>query len=112
MLLSLTYSCGNSFTHYLPAVFGEGGELVKVTISSIPGTGNVYVGVYPRTGESTQESIEKAINYAKSLSPKESCDLERTSKNESDFGSILHAVVALFMASKYLPNSIKICALK
>lgn len=74
LLLSLTYSCGNSFTHYLPAVFGEGGELVKVTISSIPGTGNVYVGVYPRTGESTQESIEKAINYAKSLSPKESCD--------------------------------------
>jgi uncharacterized protein len=64
LFLSVSMACNATISQYVPAIVGNGGQLVNVTVSIIPGEGDVYVNVYPRTGITTQESIEQAVTYA------------------------------------------------
>jgi predicted S18 family serine protease len=70
--------CNGSISLPVPAVVGKDGGLVDVTLDLVPsmsGHGNIYAGVYPTLGVSTQESIDKAVTYAFAASGKElSCD--------------------------------------
>ncbi len=69
LLFSVTFAaCGQSVSLNIPAVVGENGDIVNVTMSSVPGNGDIYVDVSPRTGTSTQESIEHAVLYGYALS--------------------------------------------
>ncbi len=76
MLVALSSaSCNGSISQHVPAVVGKGGGLVNVTVSLVPGSGNVFATVYPRTAISTQDSIAQAVSYAYGLSGKEACDV-------------------------------------
>ena len=69
-------TCEGSISHFVPAVVGNSGGLVNITMSEVPGEGNVYTSVYPRTGITTQESIVQAVSYAAKLSDEEGrCNL-------------------------------------
>ncbi|MEW6035678.1 MAG: S16 family serine protease [Candidatus Micrarchaeota archaeon] len=68
-------SCSGSITRYVPAVVGDDGGLVNVTITLAEGPGDAYVSVEPRTGVTTQESIEQAAAYAQSISGEGPCDV-------------------------------------
>jgi len=69
-------ACQGSITHYAPAVVGDGGDIVSITIHLVPGSGNIYMGAYPRSDTSTQESVELAVDYAYLLAGKErNCDV-------------------------------------
>jgi len=69
-------SCAGSISQHVPAVVGDGGGLVNVTISLAGGPGQVYATVYPRTGVMTQDSIEQAVSYAFGLAQvEEGCDV-------------------------------------
>ncbi|MCI0503736.1 hypothetical protein L0Y65_03425 [Candidatus Micrarchaeota archaeon] len=69
-------SCEGSISQFVPAVVGDGGGLVNVTISMAEGPGRVYTTVYPRMGVMTQESIEQAVSFAYGLSGTgETCDM-------------------------------------
>lgn len=71
LLLALPASmaaCSGSISQLVPAVMGDDGGLVNVTVSLAPGSGGAYVAVYPRTAVSTQESVEQAVAYAYALS--------------------------------------------
>ncbi|MFN7991130.1 MAG: S16 family serine protease [Candidatus Micrarchaeia archaeon] len=59
--------CQGSISGYVPAVVGDGGGLVNVTIDLVPGHGTAFVSVFPRTGTSTQDSVEQAAFYAYKL---------------------------------------------
>lgn len=75
-LLSVSLACSGQISQYVPAVVGSDGDLVNISVSLIPGEGNVYVSVYPRIGMTTQESIEEAIFYAHIISgTPEECDV-------------------------------------
>jgi len=68
--------CGGSISQYVPAVIGTNGGVINVTVSLIPGEGDVYITSYPRVGVSTQESVEKAVSYAYFVSSAdEKCDV-------------------------------------
>jgi uncharacterized protein len=71
--------CSGMISHQVPAVVGNNGGLVDVTVSFVPsesGNGSIFAGVYPRLGVSTQESIDQAISYAYDASGKNlSCDV-------------------------------------
>ena len=69
--------CAGEISQYVPAVVGEDGGLVNVTMSLASGDGDVYVTAYPRTGLSTQESAAQAVSYAKGLSGRgsDACDV-------------------------------------
>ncbi len=75
-LLALSIACNTSISQQVPAVVGNGGSLVNVTVELIPGDGDIYVSVFPRTGITTQQSIESAVGYARIMSSSnENCDV-------------------------------------
>lgn len=76
--LPVSYAvCSGEITRSVPAVVGDGGSLINVTIGLSEGPGQVYVSVFPRSGVSTQESIEKAVSYAYALAEREEgCDIK------------------------------------
>jgi predicted S18 family serine protease len=76
-LSSIAYgACEGSISQNVPAVVGDGGGLVNVSISLTSGPGQVYVTVFPRTGVMTQDSIEQAVSYAYGLAHvEEGCDV-------------------------------------
>jgi len=58
--------CQGSISQRVPAVVGNGGGLVNVSIAMSPpvnGAG-IYARVFPRIGTTTQQSLDQAINYA------------------------------------------------
>ncbi len=61
-------SCGGQISQNVPAVVGNSGSLVNVTMNLGPGNGNIYTSIYPRIGTMTQDSIETAIKYAENIS--------------------------------------------
>ncbi|MBI5046708.1 hypothetical protein HZC07_03170 [Candidatus Micrarchaeota archaeon] len=73
---SVWAECGTQINSLVPAVVGDSGGLVPVTIRTVPGTGKGYVTVLPQVGSATQDSINQAVTYAYILSnkPKE-CDV-------------------------------------
>ena len=76
LALSLSMACNGSVSQYVPAVIGDGGGIVNVTVSVVPGEGNVYVSISPRTGPSTQDSIEDAVSYAYMITgQRKNCDV-------------------------------------
>ena len=77
LMLSLAFAaCEGNISYFVPAVVGNEGGLVNVSMSLIPGEGDVYASVYPRTGLSTQESILEAVSYAAKASGRdERCSL-------------------------------------
>ncbi len=75
LLVSVSLSCSGYISQYVPAVVGNSGKLVNVTMELIPGNGEVYINVYPRTGLTTQDSIEHAITYARGLAKNNGCDI-------------------------------------
>ncbi len=77
ILLSASMACNGTISQQVPAVVGNGGSLVDVTLELMPGDGDVYVSVYPRTGISTQDSIELAVAYARALAnDNRNCDVK------------------------------------
>jgi predicted S18 family serine protease len=74
----------------VPAVIGEGGELVNASLRIIPGSGQVYLGALPHTAADTQLSATEAILFAKSISnePCEDCDFLLMFDNEQSGGRI------------------------
>ncbi len=81
LLLLLIFSissaaCTGNITQRVPAVVGDGGGLINVTISLAQGPGQVYISVFPRSGVTTQDSIEQAVSYAYGLAETdEGCDV-------------------------------------
>ncbi|MFH0885457.1 MAG: S16 family serine protease [Candidatus Micrarchaeota archaeon] len=77
LIISLSWAaCTGNITQRVPAVVGNGGGLINVTISLAQGPGQVYISVFPRSGVTTQESIEQAVSYAYSLAESdEGCDV-------------------------------------
>lgn len=74
-LISLSFAdCSGSISQSVPAVVGNGGGLVNVTVSLMEGNGNAYVSVYPRVGFTTQQSIAQAAGYALAVTGRE-CDV-------------------------------------
>jgi predicted S18 family serine protease len=63
--------CDRQVSYVVPAVVGNGGGLVNLTMSLVPGNGNIYTSVYPRTGTMTQESIVGAVSYASKIAENE-----------------------------------------
>ncbi len=69
-------ACTGAITQRVPAVVGDGGGLINVTISLEEGPGQAYISVFPRSGVATQESIEQAVSYAYGLAESdEGCDV-------------------------------------
>lgn len=56
--------CAGSASHYLPAVVDDHGVLVNLSLDIFPGSGDIYMSIYPKVGISTQESIRDAMDYA------------------------------------------------
>ena len=76
VIISIAFApCNGEVTYYIPAVVGDSGGLVEVTMTAATGPGNVYVTVAPNVGISTQQSIEIAINYAKAMTNATTCDV-------------------------------------
>jgi len=78
LLLSFSFAqCGAEINHSVVAVVGEGGGLVDITIRTVPGHGQEYVGLLPYAGVSTQQSIKYAVSYARAISTSDStnCDV-------------------------------------
>ncbi|MGV8084884.1 MAG: S16 family serine protease [Candidatus Bilamarchaeum sp.] len=76
---SIFAACIGSVSHYVPAVVGNSGGLVNVTITLANGSGNTYISIYPRIGTMTQDSIDTAISYAKKISNyNQTCDMYLT----------------------------------
>jgi uncharacterized protein len=72
LVMSISFAeCDGQVLHVVPAVVGNGGGLVNVSMSLVPGSGSIYTSVYPRTGLMTQESIIEAVSYAAKLSKNE-----------------------------------------
>lgn len=60
----------------MPAVVGDDGGLVNVTISLSPGYGRIFATISPRTGVMAQESVENAVIYGYRLAgPGRLCDV-------------------------------------
>lgn len=77
LLSSLFYACSGETSLNIPAVVGDGGSLVNVSMRLVPGDGGVFVSTNPRTGMDTQTSIEQAVGIAKISNPGaiDSCDV-------------------------------------
>lgn len=56
--------CNGSASHYLPAIVGNDGVLVNVSLQLENGTGDIFFSLYPSLGLSTQDSAKEAIEYA------------------------------------------------
>jgi len=57
-------SCEGQISQDVPAVVGQGGGLVNVSISLLPGDGSIFVTAEPQTGVTTQQSVVTAVEYA------------------------------------------------
>ncbi len=67
-LFLISFLFSSSIIHYFPAVYEEeNGGLIKINISMENGTGE-FVELKTKFGISTQESFEKAVEYAKIFS--------------------------------------------
>ncbi len=78
VLVSLSAAaCAGQLSHLVPAVIGDGGGLVNITMRMEPGTGSIYSTIYPRIGIATQDSIDNALGYAFFLAGEErgGCDV-------------------------------------
>ncbi|NYZ74149.1 hypothetical protein H0O00_03325 [Candidatus Micrarchaeota archaeon] len=69
--------CTGSISQYVPAIVGDNsGSLVNVTVGLVPGYGQTYVSVWPRTGLMAQASVQDAVAYAYGMADKErDCDV-------------------------------------
>ncbi|MEW6748514.1 MAG: S16 family serine protease [Candidatus Micrarchaeota archaeon] len=74
MIAIASADCSGSISQSVPAVVGNGGGLVNVTISLAEGPGTAYATTDPRVGYTTQASIEQAAAYALAITGKE-CDV-------------------------------------
>ncbi len=69
-------ACTGSISQSVPAVVGDGGNLVNVSMALGEGDGTVFVSVAPATGVATQESIYDAVAYAWMLAGRDGpCDV-------------------------------------
>ncbi len=76
ILTTAIIACEGKITYQVPAIVGNDGSLVRVTMEMTNGNGATYVTISPRIGLATQDSIEDAIDYAYRLSEKEDeCDI-------------------------------------
>lgn len=78
LLSSLVYSsCSGDVNLRVPAVVGDGGNLVTVNMRLVPGSGQVFVGTSPKTGMDTQVSVEDAVSVVRNGidNPARECDL-------------------------------------
>jgi len=64
LLAAAAFGCEGTVSQYVPAIVGNGGGLIEVSISLAPGEGDVYAKTYPHTGMDTQQSMEQAVDYA------------------------------------------------
>ncbi|MFH1393433.1 MAG: S16 family serine protease [Candidatus Micrarchaeota archaeon] len=110
LLLPLSFSCSGQASLFVPAVIGNGGGLVNATMKLVPGEGNVFVAISPRTASDTQQSVEDAVMFAKAVSGMEesTCDILLTFENENMGGYIegpSAGVAMSVMALSMLENS-------
>ncbi|MDD5337244.1 MAG: hypothetical protein PHS02_02060, partial [Candidatus ainarchaeum sp.] len=70
-------ACNGTAWHYLPAVVGDQGVLVNMSLVLESGSGDLFMSVYPRMGLSIQQSARDAENYAFRYvgEDRESCDV-------------------------------------
>jgi len=69
--------CQGQISMLVPAVVGDGGGLVNVTMGLSPGDGTVYSTIEPRLGLMTQDSIDQAIEIARMKSGLgQDCDVD------------------------------------
>jgi len=71
---SLIFPCNGSASILVPAVVGDGSNLVNISVRLIPGQADVFLSAYPQTGISTQESVDDAALYAFSKAKVDDCD--------------------------------------
>lgn len=64
LLATTAFGCEGTVSQYVPAIVGNGGGLIEVSISLASGEGDVYAKTYPHTGMDTQQSMEQAVDYA------------------------------------------------
>ncbi|MFA6530801.1 MAG: S16 family serine protease, partial [Candidatus Micrarchaeia archaeon] len=76
-MFSLFNSCSGQSSILVPAVMGNEGGLVKLSVRLVPGNGSAFLTTNPRTGVSTQESVDNAISYLLSEYnlPSRNCDI-------------------------------------
>ncbi len=70
LLMVFSYSfpiCSGEISHVFPAVTGSVGTLINLTVSQIPGNGDIFISTSPPIGVSTQESMHTAKQAAESL---------------------------------------------
>ncbi len=77
IFFSLAFAeCEGEISQYVPAVVGNGGGMVNITIRLAPGSGEVFSTVDPNLGIMTQDSLTEAIAYARSMSGNtQQCDM-------------------------------------
>lgn len=76
IISSLFAACSGKAHNYLPAVVGDQGTLVNMTIILMDGNGDAFISVYPKIGLDTQQSLHDALDYSFSFANR--------SKNECD----------------------------
>jgi predicted S18 family serine protease len=69
--------CTGNISQYVPAIMDDSsGSLVNVSVGLVPGGGQTYVAVWPRTGLMAQESMQQAVAYAYEMTGEEpACDV-------------------------------------
>lgn len=77
LLIQHSIACSGEATLSVPAVVGNEGGLVNATVKLVPGDGDVFIGISPRTTPDTQLSAEEAVAFAKAASGNENleCDM-------------------------------------
>lgn len=64
LVAGVSIGCNGTISHYLPALVGDRGLLINISIMLENGSGETYINIYPKVGLSAQESIKQAIAYA------------------------------------------------
>lgn len=69
--------CSGQSSILVPAVMGNSGGLVEISVKIMPGNGSAFITTNPRTGVSTQESVDNAISCIASEYgvPESDCDV-------------------------------------
>jgi predicted S18 family serine protease len=79
LFLSLaSAACSGYAESKIPALISESkGNLINISVHLIPGKGDIYLTVNPNTGESTQNSVNGAVEHAfiRSGFPQDNCDI-------------------------------------
>ncbi|MBU0586860.1 hypothetical protein KJ780_05075 [Candidatus Micrarchaeota archaeon] len=63
VVANLFAACNGTASHYLPAIVGDQGKLINISMEFKNGSGDVFVSIYPEIGLSTQESVKTALAY-------------------------------------------------